>query len=73
MEERVNSGSMTTMEDIQLNFEMNLDDALVKLTNNLDISRREVDEMLASTTTMTTTIVTDMTSVNINWVSINLF
>lgn len=54
VEERVNSGNVTTMSDIPLNFGMTLEDALVKLGNNLDESKRDVDEILNKLTTAAT-------------------
>ena len=58
VEYRVNEASaVTTMGDVQANFEMNLESELLQLAAIIDKSREEVDDLLASLTTTTTTSV----------------
>jgi hypothetical protein len=64
------ASGVTTMSDVQANFEMNLESELVKLAATLDTSREEVEELLKSLTTTTTgttmtttTITTETTEV----------
>jgi hypothetical protein len=52
------------MADIQNNFQTNLEDKLLKLAETMDLSRTEVNDMLAKLTTTTTTTTTTVTTVS---------
>ncbi|CAF2160810.1 unnamed protein product [Rotaria magnacalcarata] len=60
VEDQVDSENVTTMSEIQANFQTNLEANLLKLAEVIALSRAEVDEMLAK---MTTTIITTPTTV----------
>jgi hypothetical protein len=62
VEDQVNSENITTMADIQANFQTNLEDGLAKLAATMDLSRTEVNDVLdkLTTTTTTTTIITEV-------------
>ncbi|CAF1249389.1 unnamed protein product [Adineta steineri] len=65
VEDQVNSKSITTIADIQTNFQSNLEDKLLKLAEIIDQSRIEVDDIIANmtaTTTPPTIITTKITS-----------
>ncbi|CAF1249505.1 unnamed protein product [Adineta steineri] len=58
VEDQVNSKSITTIADIQTNFQSNLEDKLLKLAEIIDQSRIEVDDIIANMTATTTTFIT---------------
>ncbi|CAF4129919.1 unnamed protein product [Rotaria sordida] len=62
VEDQVNSTSITTVADIQINFQTNLEDNLIKLADTMDLSRAEVDILLSNLTTTTTTTTTPTTT-----------
>ncbi|CAF0936883.1 unnamed protein product [Adineta steineri] len=55
VEDQVNSKSITTIADIQTNFQSNLEEKLLKLAEIIDQSRIEVDDIIANMTATTTT------------------
>jgi hypothetical protein len=61
VEDQVNSENITSMADIQKNFQTNLEEKLFKLAATMDLSRTEVDDMLEKLTTTTTTTTTTET------------
>jgi hypothetical protein len=56
VEDQVNSENITSMTDIQNNFQTNLEAKLFKLAETMDLSRAQVDDMLEKLTTNITTI-----------------
>ncbi|CAF1235118.1 unnamed protein product [Adineta steineri] len=54
VEDQVNSKSITTVADIQISFQSNLQEKLLKLAEIIDQSRIEVDDIIANMTATTT-------------------
>jgi len=72
VEDQVNSENITSMADIQNNFQTNLEDKLFKLAETMDLSRAEVDDMLAKLTT-TTTITISTTTTTVSFINPSAF
>jgi predicted DNA-binding ArsR family transcriptional regulator len=70
VEDQINAENITAMADIQINFQTNLEDKLLKLAETIDLSRDQVnsiiDNMTTTTTASSTTATTEVGLMNLS-------